>query len=77
MSAKNWELLAKLTAFAAARGRTITDLALGWLASQPHVASVIAGATKAAQVRANVAAIAWRLTDAELGEVDQLAAPPR
>jgi aryl-alcohol dehydrogenase-like predicted oxidoreductase len=77
MSAKNWELHAKLTAFAAARGRTITDLALGWLASQPRVASVIAGATKAAQVRANVAATAWRLTDAELAEVDQLAAPTR
>ena len=41
---------------------------------RPAVASVIAGATKPEQVRANVAAAGWRLTDAELAEVDAITA---
>jgi aryl-alcohol dehydrogenase-like predicted oxidoreductase len=36
------------------------------------MASVIAGATSAEQVRANAAAVSWQLTDAEMAEVDTL-----
>jgi aryl-alcohol dehydrogenase-like predicted oxidoreductase len=43
------------------------------LLAKPTVASVIAGATKAAQVEAN-AAVAWRLTPDEVAAVDALAA---
>ncbi len=46
------------------------ELAIGWLASQPHVASVIAGATKPGQVEQNVAAAEWKLSAEELAEVD-------
>jgi aryl-alcohol dehydrogenase-like predicted oxidoreductase len=59
-----------LEAFAAAAGRSLLELAIGGLAAQPAVASVIAGATTADQVRANVAAGAW-IPDA--GELEQLA----
>jgi aryl-alcohol dehydrogenase-like predicted oxidoreductase len=59
-----------LEAFAAATGRSLLELAIGGLAAQPAVASVIAGATTADQVRANVAAGAW-IPDA--GELEQLA----
>ncbi|HUD50464.1 aldo/keto reductase, partial [Parvibaculum sp.] len=52
----NFDIVEKLEAFAAARGRTILDVAFGWLASQPHVGSVIAGATKPEQVELNVKA---------------------
>jgi aryl-alcohol dehydrogenase-like predicted oxidoreductase len=65
-------IVEKLIAFAAARGRTILDLAVSWLLTRPEVASVIAGATKPEQVRANVAAAGWRLTEGELAEVDGL-----
>lgn len=57
-----------LTAFAAERGRTILELAMGALASTPGISSIIAGATSAEQVRANVAAASWRL------DADDLAA---
>ena len=49
----------RLEAFAAERGVTLLDVALGGLAAVPGVASVIAGATKAEQVRANATAGAW------------------
>ena len=69
---KNYEMLGKLEAFAEARGKTMLDLAIGWLASLSHVGSVIAGATKPEQVAQNVAAGGWRLTAEELAEVDAI-----
>lgn len=69
---KNYEMLGKLEAFAEARGKTMVDLAIGWLASLSHVGSVIAGATKPEQVDQNVAAGGWRLTEEELAEVDAI-----
>jgi len=51
------------------RGATLLDLAIGWLASQEGIASVIAGATSAEQVRANAAAGSFRLSQNELALV--------
>jgi aryl-alcohol dehydrogenase-like predicted oxidoreductase len=53
------ERVERLASFAAERGVTVLDVAIGGLAAQPGVASVIAGATKPEQVRANAAAGAW------------------
>ena len=63
-----------LIAFAESRGHTILDLAFSWLRAHPMIASVIAGATTAEQVQANVAA-AWRLTSQEMAEIDRIAPP--
>lgn len=52
-----------LARFATDHGHTLLDLAVSALASTPGVASVIAGATKAEQVRANAAAGRWRLDE--------------
>lgn len=59
----------ELEAFGAARGFTLHELAVGGLASMPGIASVIAGATSAEQVRANAAAGARALIPAELEEL--------
>ncbi|MCK6564366.1 MAG: aldo/keto reductase [Dehalococcoidia bacterium] len=67
---RNFNTLQRLEAIAAARGRSMLELAIGWLASQPHVASVIAGATKPGQVEENVAAAEWSLSPEEMAEVD-------
>ena len=67
----NFDTLEALERYAADRGRSILDLALSWLASDPAVSSVIAGATKPEQIEANVAStLAWRLTADEFAEVD-------
>jgi aryl-alcohol dehydrogenase-like predicted oxidoreductase len=68
----NFQTLTQLESFAEQRGRAMLDLAIGWLASQPHVASVIAGATKPEQVEQNVRAAEWKLSSQELAEVDQI-----
>jgi aryl-alcohol dehydrogenase-like predicted oxidoreductase len=58
--------------FAQARGVSILDVAIGGLAAMPAVGSVIAGATSAEQVRANVAAGAWEPTPDDLAELDRV-----
>lgn len=68
----NWEKTEKLTAFCEARGKTLVELAFSWLAAQPVVSSVIAGATKPEQVEANVKAASWALTAEELAEIDTI-----
>ena len=72
MTERNYETLAKLERFAESRAHSMVDLAIGWLATQPHVASVIAGATKPEQVEQNVQAASWGLTAGELAEVDTI-----
>ena len=70
---RNLQIVEALTAFAAARGHTLLELAFSWLVAQPAVTSVIAGATKPEQVRANVAAAQWRLSASDLEAVGGLA----
>jgi aryl-alcohol dehydrogenase-like predicted oxidoreductase len=61
-----------LEAFAEARGFSLLELAIGGLASMPGIASVIAGATSPAQVRANAVAGSRQLIPAELEELTTL-----
>jgi aryl-alcohol dehydrogenase-like predicted oxidoreductase len=68
----NWNRLAKLQAFAIEHGHTVVELAISWLLAKPWVSTVIAGARKAQQVSANVAAIEWKLTAEEITEIEAL-----
>lgn len=72
MTEKNWAIVEGLEAFVQARGKTLLELAFSWLAAQPSVSSVIAGATKPEQVELNAAAISWALTPEELAEIDRI-----
>jgi aryl-alcohol dehydrogenase-like predicted oxidoreductase len=61
-----------LERFASERGLTLLQVAIGGLAAQPAIASVIAGATKPEQVRANVAAGEWEPTAEDLAALDAI-----
>jgi aryl-alcohol dehydrogenase-like predicted oxidoreductase len=67
-----WDIIEKLHDFAETRGHTILELAMSWLASRPNVASIIAGATKPHQLEANAKSTGWKLTAAELAEIDRI-----
>jgi aryl-alcohol dehydrogenase-like predicted oxidoreductase len=69
---QNLEVVERLAAFCAERGRTILELAFGWLLARPYVASVIAGATAPEQVRENADALGWQLTADEIAAVDRI-----
>jgi aryl-alcohol dehydrogenase-like predicted oxidoreductase len=69
--AETFDRLEALERYAAERNVTMLEVAIGGLLAQPAVASVIAGATKPEQVRANVAAGEWEPTP---DDIDALAA---
>lgn len=77
MSDRNFDQVDRLRAFAAERDHTILELAFAWLTAQPAMTSIIAGATTPEQVAANVAAVTWRLSDADVAEIDELLAADR
>lgn len=56
-------------------GRSVLDLAIGGLAARPVVGSVIAGASRPEQVRANVASGAWTPTAEDLALIDEITKP--
>ena len=65
-----------LAALAAQWGIDLPTLALGGLAAQPAVSTVIAGARTPEQLRANVAAIAWEPDLEQLAAIDEAAPGP-
>lgn len=70
ISESNWEIVERLAAFCEARGRSLLELAMSWLASRPRVASIIAGATTPEQVELNARAVDWQLTPEDLTAID-------
>jgi aryl-alcohol dehydrogenase-like predicted oxidoreductase len=50
----------------------LLDVAIGGLAAQPAVASVISGATRGEQVRTNAAALRWEPTEDDLAELNAI-----
>ena len=75
---ERFEVIEGLTALAAEHGVGLVDVAIGTLAAQPAVSSVIAGAMNPEQVRANVAAVSrFQPSEADLRAFDAIAAPGR
>ncbi len=75
-----YDRLEAIARFAAARAIDPAQVAIAALAARPAVATVIAGATSAEQVRANAAATRWEPGPEELAELDELfplVLPPR
>ena len=71
---ENLDKVERLVQFVATRGHSLLELAFSWLAAQPTVASVIAGAVSAEQVEANAAATRWNLAPEDLRQIDALLA---
>ncbi|PPJ29137.1 aldo/keto reductase [Nocardia nova] len=67
-----FDIVEQLEDFAAQRSSTVLDVAIGGLAAQPAVSSVIAGATSPEQVEANVRAGRWQPTAEDLAEIDRI-----
>ncbi|GGH94868.1 aldo/keto reductase [Arthrobacter liuii] len=68
----DWDQLGTYSAFAKERGLTEIEVAFSWLAAQPSVASVIAGATRPEQVRQNAEAANWVPTPEDLAALDEI-----
>lgn len=73
----NFDRVEALDAYAVSRGHTLLELAFSWLLAQPVVSSVIAGATKPAQILANAQAGEWVLTAEEESAVRSIVDPAK
>ncbi len=69
---RNLEIVEALIKFAEARSHSVLELAFGWLLSHKPVASVIAGASRPEQVRANAKSTSWQLSSDDLREIDAI-----
>jgi aryl-alcohol dehydrogenase-like predicted oxidoreductase len=68
---RNFDKVEALEKVAAEAGVSLLHLAMGGLAAQPTVASVIAGATSPEQIKANVAAGTWTPPPDVLAAIDE------
>ena len=71
----NFDIVEGLSAYARRKGTDLLGVAIGGLLAQPAVASVIAGASQADQVLANVEAAEWEPSPEDLAELDEIAPP--
>jgi aryl-alcohol dehydrogenase-like predicted oxidoreductase len=69
---EQYETIAALGRFAAERGISLVDVAIGALIARPVISSVIAGATSPDQVRTNAAAARWQPSDEDLAALARL-----
>jgi aryl-alcohol dehydrogenase-like predicted oxidoreductase len=74
LTERNWAIVEKLADFCTARGRTMLELAMSWLAARPAVSSIIAGATRPEQLEENIRAVDWVLTREDMDEIDRITA---
>jgi aryl-alcohol dehydrogenase-like predicted oxidoreductase len=75
-SEEQFDLLDALESFASERGLSMIDVAIGALLAQGPVSSVIAGATKPDQVKANSAAARWTPSKDDLVALNDLLGSP-
>lgn len=60
-----------LEAVAQETGRSVPQIALNWLLTRPTVATVIIGARNEEQLRQNIGAVGWELTDAQRARLNE------
>lgn len=75
MTERNFDLVEQLEAYGEKRGLSLLEIAMSWLVAQPHVSSVIAGATKPAQVAQNVKAAEAALSLEDMLAIDKITNP--
>jgi aryl-alcohol dehydrogenase-like predicted oxidoreductase len=66
-----WDTLERLRAMAEPQGKTISQMALGWLLTRPSVTSPIIGPRSLDQLTDNLGAAGLRLTPKQMEEIEQ------
>jgi aryl-alcohol dehydrogenase-like predicted oxidoreductase len=69
---KNFALIDKLEEMGKARGKTVAQMALGWMLTNPIVTSPIIGANNVAQLYEILGAVGLRLSEEETKTLDEM-----
>lgn len=73
---KLYSLADLLTEIAKEKGKTVPQVALNWLLRRPGVTSLIVGARNEEQLKDNLGAVGWRLTEDEVRQLEKLGQVP-
>jgi len=65
-----YRVIDALEAVAAETGKTVPQIAINWLLRRPTVSSVIIGARNEEQLRQNLGAVGWALSDEQIAALD-------
>lgn len=71
---KELAAVAKLQQFAAGQGKSVAQLAIAWVLSNPAVSVALVGMRNERELRENVAAVDWRLSADDRAEIDRILA---
>jgi len=58
-------------------GKSLPQIALNWLLHRPSVTSIVIGARNEAQLKDNIGAVGWHLTDEQIAKLDKASAKER
>ena len=72
-----YRIVDALDAIAKETGKAVAQIALNWVLQRPSVATVIIGARDEAQLRENLGAVGWKLTPAQMAQLDAASAKQR
>ena len=70
-----WEIIGAVEELAAAKGATMAQVALAWVAAQPAVTSVILGARTTEQLKDNLGAASLSLTSEAIAALSEVSEP--
>ena len=71
-TSRNFALIDKLEEMGKARGKTVAQMALGWMLTNPVVTSPIVGTNNVAQLNETLGAVGLRLSEEETKSLDQM-----
>ena len=69
---RNLKIVEKLKTIANRQGKTVGQLAIAWVLSNPAVTSSIVGAKRPSQLEENIGGAGWKLTKAEFSKIDEI-----
>jgi aryl-alcohol dehydrogenase-like predicted oxidoreductase len=69
---RNLKVVEKLKKIAARREKTVGQLAIAWILSNPAVTSAIVGAKRPSQLEENIGGVGWEITKEELLRIDEI-----
>ena len=70
-SESKFDTIDKINEFGKKINRNLLEISLAWVAQQDQVGSVLVGATSPDQIKQNIDAISWEMTESELEEVNK------
>lgn len=73
---KLYDIIDILEDIAKAHGKSIVQVALNWLLQRPAITSLIIGARNEKQLRENLGAVGWKLTESEMKRINQASEVP-